>query len=125
MKKIFATILLLLGTILVTHACNITFTLLDQKGNTVNPQKVKKGENYTVVVMYKYTHGNCDIVIKDTKFKTDGMKVVSATEWANENNTYVRKIKVEITENNKDEVFIQAIRTCDRGGANNKMVLKK
>lgn len=99
--------------------------MLDQKGNTVNPQKVKKGESYTVVVMYKNTHGNCDIAIKDTKFKTDGMKVVSATEWTNENNTYTRKIKVEITENNKDEVFIQAIRTCDRGGANNKMVIKK
>ena len=125
MKKLLVTLALLFGILTFNYACNFTFTILDKKGNVVNPQKVNKGETYTIVVVYKYTHGNCDIPIKDTKFKMDGIKVVSATDWTSENNSYVRKLKVEITENNKEEVYLQAIRTCDRGGASNKIVLKK
>ncbi|HNX21072.1 MAG TPA: hypothetical protein PKG88_01805 [Bacteroidales bacterium] len=125
MKKLFLTLTFFIAFIMTTLACNITFTLLDSKGNTVNPQKVKTGETYTVVVVYKNTHGNCEIPIKDTKFKTDGVKVVSATDWKAENGGYVRKLKIEITDNKKSEVFIQALRTCDRGGADLKLVLKR
>lgn len=125
MKKLFATLAFFALFIGTTLACNITFSLLDSKGNVVNPQKVKTGDTYTLVMTYKYTHGNCDIALKDTKYKTDGVKVVSATEWRSENNIYTRKLKIQITENSKEEVFLQAIRTCDRGGANSKFVLKK
>ena len=125
MKKLFLTLTLFVAFIATTFACNFTFTLQDSKGNTVNPQKVKTGETYTLVVVYKNTHGNCEIPIKDTKFKTDGVKVVSATDWKAENGGYVRKLKIEITDNKKSEVFIQALRTCDRGGADLKLVLKR
>jgi hypothetical protein len=125
MKKLFLTLTLLFSFLAVTLACNITFSLLDSKGNVVNPQKVKTGETYTLMVVYKPTHGNCDIPIKDTKFKMDGIKVISATDWTAENGGYVRKVKIEITDNKKSEVYFQAVRTCDRGGADAKIVLKK
>ncbi len=125
MKKLFLTFTLLFAFLAVSLACNVTFVLQDNKGNVVNPQKVKNGETYTLVVVYKNTHGNCDIPIKDTKFKMDGIKVVGATDWTSENGGYVRKMKIQITDNKKNEVYFQVIRTCDRGGCDLKYTLKK
>ncbi len=125
MKKLIATLAFFALFIGTTVACNLTFSLLDSKGNVVNPQKVKTGDTYTLVMTYSCTHGNCDIALKDTKYKTDGIKVVSATEWTNNNNVYTRKLKIQITENEKAEVSLQAIRTCDRGGFAGKFSLKK
>jgi len=125
MKKLFASLAFFALFISTTVACNITFSLQDEKGNVVNPQKVKTGETYTLVLTYIYTHGNCDIALKDTKYKTDGIKVVSATEWTSNNNVYTRKLKIQITDNNKDEVSLLAIRTCDRGGFTGRFSLKR
>ncbi|MBR5784508.1 MAG: hypothetical protein IKY43_05005 [Bacteroidales bacterium] len=125
-KKILVALLLFVATAVSSYACSIEFVLQDNKGKTVNPAKVKVGEEYVLVVRFETTHGNCGIPVDATKFKLDGIKVVKASDWKDEGNeVYTRKLKIKITENNKDAVSLIVERVCGRGGALAEYSLKK
>ena len=125
-KKVLVALLLFVVTAVSSYACSIEFTLQDNKGKTVNPAKVKVGEEYVLVVRFETTHGNCGIPVDATKFKLDGIKVVKASDWKDEGNeVYTRKLKIKITENNKDAVSLVVERVCGRGGALAEYSLKK
>ena len=126
MKKLLVTLLIICGTIASTFACSIEFSLQDKNGKTVKPTNVKVGEEYTLVVYFETTHGNCRIAPENTKFKLDGIKVEKASDWTEiENEVYCRKLKIKIIENNKDKVSLVVVRECGRGGALTEFVLNK
>ena len=125
-KKILVALLLICGTAVSAYACSIEFTLQDKNGKTVNPDKVKVGEEYVLVVKFETTHGNCGLDVADTKFKLDGIKVEKASDWVDMGNeVYTRKLKIKIVDNNKDTASIVVVRECGRGGALESFVLKK
>ena len=126
MKKILVALLLICGTAVSAYACSIEFTLQDKNGKTVNPDKVKVGEEYVLVVKFETTHGNCGLDVTDTKFKLDGIKVEKAADWVEVGNeVYTRKLIIKITENKKDAVSLVVVRDCGRGGALAEFKLKK
>lgn len=125
-KKILVALLLICGTAVSAYACSIEFTLQDKNGKTVNPDKVKVGEEYVLVVKFETTHGNCGLDVADTKFKLDGIKVEKAADWVEVGNeVYTRKLIIKITENKKDAVSLVVVRDCGRGGALAEFKLKK
>ena len=125
-KKILVALLLICGTAVSAYACSIEFTLQDKNGKAVNPDKVKVGEEYVLVVKFETTHGNCGLDVADTKFKLDGIKVEKASDWVDMGNeVYTRKLKIKIVDNNKDTASIVVVRECGRGGALESFVLKK
>lgn len=126
MKKIALIVAILLGAFASTVACNITFTLQNDQNETVNPAKVKVGDTYTLVVHFKPTHRVCPIDIKSTKFNLDGIKVISATDWASDGGTgYIRKVKIKISDNKKPESSLTVVRLCDNGGCSAPFIVKK
>ena len=125
-KKILVALLLICGTAVSAYACSIEFTLQDKNGKTVNPDKVKVGEEYVLVVKFETTHGNCGLDVADTKFKFDCIKVEKAADWVVVGNeVYTRKLIIKITENKKDAVSLVVVRDCGRGGALAEFKLKK
>lgn len=126
MKKFLVALLVLCSTVVSAYACDIEFTLQDKKGKTVNPSKVKVGEEYVLVVKFETTHGNCGIPVESTKFKLDGIKVEKATDWQEVGNeVYTRKLNIKIIDNKKDVSSLVVVRECGRGGALAEFNLKK
>lgn len=126
MKKFLVALLVFCATAVSTYACDIQFTLQDKKGKTVNPAKVKVGEEYVLVVRFETTHGNCGIAVENTKFKLDGVKVVKASDWEDQGNeVYTRKLQVKIVDNKKETSSLVVVRECGRGGALAEFTLKK
>src|SRR5690554_3296559 len=117
-KKLTLIFAILFMSITFSFACGIDFVLTDKSGKEVKPEHVKNGETYTLVLTYRYTHGNCGVDLKDTDYKTDGIKILKATEWKKENNVYVRKMQIRIVDNKKDAVSLNVIRSCNRAGLN-------
>ncbi len=126
MKKFLVVLLVFCATAVSAYACDIQFTLQDKKGKTVNPAKVKVGEEYVLVVRFETTHGNCGIAVENTKFKLDGIKVEKAVDWEDHGNeVYTRKLQVKIVDNKKDTSSLVVVRECGRGGALATFSLKK
>lgn len=126
MKKFLVVLLVFCATAVSAYACDIQFTLQDKKGKTVNPAKVKVGEEYVLVVRFETTHGNCGIAVENTKFKLDGIKVEKAADWEDQGNeVYTRKLQVKIVDNKKDTSSLVVVRECGRGGALATFSLKK
>lgn len=124
-KKITLIFAILFMSITFSFACGIDFVLTDKSGKEVNPEHVKNGETYTLVLTYRYTHGNCSLDLNDTEFKTDGIKILKATNWKQENNVYTRKMQIRIVDNKKDAVSLNVIRSCNRAGLNATFTLSR
>jgi len=93
-------------------ACDITFKVIKGEKEAYN-----KGDTITVVVDLNLTHRSCPVAIKETKFKTKGLKVIKATSWKQITSMkYKRKLLIVIGESKKGILMINAIRTCEKDG---------
>lgn len=119
MKKLFAIagllVILMIGAN-VLSACEIKFKVLDNK-----KEHYQKGDVLVVKIEVLFTHRQCPEGINATKFNYTGLKVLGATKWAEPKpNNFVRKFKIEVIDDSKQELVFGAIRTCDKeGGAGN------
>ena len=99
-------------------ACEIEFKIL--KGEK---EKYNKGDQIIVKVTVILTHRNCPEGIDATKFNTKGLKIEKATRWEEKSTgIFERKMMLKVTDNKKD-INITGIRTCDKEGGFGALVL--
>jgi hypothetical protein len=101
-----------------SSACEIEFKVVQGEKD-----KYQKGDKIVVKIIVVFTHRNCPEGIDATEFKTDGLKIAKATRWEEKSTgTFERKLMLEVTEDKKD-INITAIRTCDKEGGFGSLVL--
>ena len=75
------------------------------------------GDEVIVLVAVTYTHRVCPEGIDATKFNFTGTKALGATKWKEvATGKFERKLKLVITEDEKEEHILNAVRTCDKDG---------
>ena len=96
----------------LTQACEIDFEILKNEKAIYDTSEV-----FVAKVNVILTHRSCPIALKKTKFKTEGLKIVGATDWKQISTMkWERKLKVKVTGSDDGKVFINAVRTCDKDG---------
>lgn len=81
-----------------SSACDITFEVIKGEKKAYNT-----GDTITVVVDLILTRRLCPVAIKETKFKTKGLKVIKATSWQQVTSMkYKRKHLIVIGESKKE-----------------------
>jgi len=102
--------MMLISTVSV-FACHFDFTTEGAK------KACKADDEFVINVKLTLTHRNCAVAAAQTKFKTDGINVVSATPWKEVTpGIWTRQVKVKVQQGNKNKVTLTATRTCDRDG---------
>jgi len=92
-------------------ACNFVFT------TDGNKKSCKPGEEFVVNVKLTLTHRTCAVAPAQTKFKTEGFDVVSATTWKEATpGIWTRQIKIKVKADAKKKMTLTATRTCDKEG---------
>lgn len=93
-------------------ACEIKFAIEGEK-----QKGFIAGDEIIVAIDIVFTHRVCPEGIENTKFKYDGIKVLGATKWKEyENGKFQRKLKLKVLDGNYQELFLEAIRKCDKEG---------
>ncbi len=120
MKKFFLMLSLAFLYVASASACDFEFSTKDNK------KSVKAGDEVIINVVLNLTHRTCKVAAKDTKFKFDGIQIISATEWKQESPlVYTRQIKVKVLVDNKKNIMLSATRTCDKEGGHGVFNLPK
>lgn len=110
-RKIALLALLISVTTLSAMACDFAFT------TEGNKKTCKPGEEFVLSVKLTLTHRTCAVAPAQTKFKTDGFDVVSATTWKEASpGVWTRQIKVKVKADAKKKMTLTATRTCDKEG---------
>jgi hypothetical protein len=111
MKKILL-LLLLIGLFSIANACEITCSVdKNQK------ESYSAGDTLVIKTLVILTHRNCDVKMDKTKIDSKGLDIKGATKWTESKpGTWERKFKVVIKESNKGNVYLSAVRDCDKDG---------
>jgi len=114
--------ILFLFTVLISaqriNACEIKFTIEGEK-----QEGFIAGDEIVVSIDVVLTHRVCTEGIENTKFNYDGIKVLGATKWAEyENGKFKRKLKIKVLDGEFKELFLEAIRKCDKEGGYAKII---
>ncbi len=108
----------------VASACEITLKVVENEQETY-----KVGDELVVEVHLQFTHRNCPVSVKETKFQYQGVKILGATEWKRLSGMeYTRKLKVKIVEvasDKKKKTQIVAVRSCDKEGGMGSIEFKR
>jgi len=105
---ILTAILITLGFALAVYPCDIFFKNLTEGD-------VTKGDIFILEISVKLTHRVCNLGPEDTKFETEGLKILAATKWKEKGpGKSQRKLKVEATKAGK--ASLTAIRDCKKDG---------
>ncbi|MFH2144115.1 MAG: hypothetical protein ABIJ97_16940 [Bacteroidota bacterium] len=100
-------------------ACEIEFEIDGEK-----KEQYKVGDEVVIKVKITFTHRVCTVGIKQTKFESKGVKILTATDWKETSpGVWERKLKIKIEEPKKGKVELSATRTCDKEGGFNSIVL--
>ncbi len=122
--KLFVLLGFLFSGIVVASACDISLKIVDNK-----QESYKVGDELVVEVTLQFTHRNCSVSVKDTKFKYQGIKVLGATDWKKVSDMeYTRKLKVKVVEvasDMKGTTQIVAIRSCEKEGGMGSIEIKR
>lgn len=111
MKKLFLLLTLSLVFVGNAFACDFEFS------TNSNQKSVKQGEEIVINVVLKLTHRSCKVAAKDTKFKFDGMKIISATDWKQSDSMiYTRQIKAKVLNHGGKNILLIATRLCNKDG---------
>jgi hypothetical protein len=111
-KILVAALALFILSIVTASACEITFDIEKGKKDTY-----KAGDELVLKVHVVYTHRVCTQGIENTKFKYDGIEVISATKWKDlDGKSFERKLKIKIIDSSSDKLSLNATRTCDKTG---------
>ncbi len=101
-------------------ACEIDFEILKNEKAVYDTSDI-----FVAKVNVILTHRSCPEALSKTKFKSEGLKIVGATDWKQISSMkWERKLKVKVTGTDNGKVFINAIRTCDRDGGFGSLKLK-
>lgn len=116
-NKILQLILILIIVIMSispkqAQACEIDFEILKNEKAVYDTSEI-----FVTKVNVILTHRSCTEALTKTKFKSEGLKIVGATDWKQiTSRKWERKLKVKVTGTDNGKVFINAIRTCDKDG---------
>jgi hypothetical protein len=118
--KILTTILVIfIFSIIAASACEITFEV--EKGKK---DYYKAGDELVLKVQVSLTHRNCTQKIDATKFKFEGVKVISSTKWKTISaSNFERKLKIKVTDPTSKKLSLNATRTCDKTGGYGEIIL--
>lgn len=120
MKKIIISSFFILFAAISVLACEIILSI-DGKEKS----KYKTGDEVIVKVKVVLIHRNCSIDIKQTKFKQEGIKILSGTDWKEvEPGVWERKLKVKITANKGETAKLSVERICPKGGDSKSIVFR-
>lgn len=109
------------------QACEIEFEVVDgnKKEDGDKKEVYKEGDVLVIKVKATLTHRFCTIGINKTRFYSDGLKVLGATDWKETStNIWERKLKVKVTDNDSGKLMISAKRTCDKQGGFGSLTLQ-
>ncbi|MBN1541348.1 hypothetical protein JW992_04310 [candidate division KSB1 bacterium] len=110
MRSVFVLMLVLLAT--ASQACEIRITEKDKESTAY-----AVGDEVILIVSVLLPHRNCHVGIEETKFQSEGLKILGATPWKEiKFNTFERMLKVQITEDAEKEAILHARRTCNKEG---------
>ncbi len=113
MKKIIFSAILLFTYVLI-FACDPLITVEGKEKS-----KYKRNDEVIVKVKITFTHRNCTVDIKDTKFEQEGIKILSGTDWKEvEPGIWERKLKIKIIAEKGQEAKLTVVRACNKGGCN-------
>ncbi len=103
-----------------TQACEIDFEIVKNEKAVYDTSDV-----FVAKVNVILTHRSCPEALSKTKFKSEGLKIVGATDWKQINSRkWERKLKIKVTGSDDGKTFINAIRTCDKEGGFGSLKLK-
>ena len=110
-RKITLIVLLFSVATLSVMACSFEFT------TEGNKKSCKPGEEFVLNVKLTLTHRTCVVAPAQTKFKTEGFDVVSATTWKEATpGVWTRQIKIKVKADAKKKITLTATRTCEKEG---------
>jgi hypothetical protein len=112
MRKRFLSALILICSVFISaNACDFNFSVDGNKKNC------RPGEVIVLNVELTLIHRTCNVAPMQTKFKIDGVKVQSASNWKPVGGTkFERTIKLLVLNDGKKKVSVTAFRTCDKEG---------
>lgn len=111
-KLLIAALAIFILSIVTASACEITFDIEKGKKDTY-----KAGDELVLKVHVTYTHRVCTEGIEATKFKYEGIEVISATKWKDlDGKSFERKLKIKVTDPSSNKLSLNATRTCDKTG---------
>lgn len=121
MRKRIAIVLVIFTIVTAAaSACDFKFNV----GNNI--KSCRSGEVIELTIELSLTHRVCNVAAAQTKFKLDGVKAVGATPWKQLSPTkYVRTVKLQVLQDNKNRISLTATRTCDKEGGIGTFVLPK
>ena len=112
MKNILLTLLLLVAFSFVASACEITLSVDKNKKDSYSI-----GDELVIKVQVVLTHRNCEVEMDKTKIDFKGLEMKGATKWVeSKSGTWERKFKVIIKDANKGNLYLSAVRDCDKDG---------
>jgi hypothetical protein len=121
MKKIILLLFFAAISFSSAMACHFEFSTESAEKKTC-----KTGDILVLNIKLVLTHRNCSVAASQTKFKTDGIQVVDATEWKQESPlVFTRKVKVKVLASDKNRISLLATRSCDKDGGNGIFMLDK
>ena len=111
MKRIFSILILSLFATVSVFACEISTTIIKEK------KSYNIGDEIVIKVKIVLFHRNCNVDIKTTQYKSEGLKILAGTDWVETSTgTWERKLKVKITEDKADKASLKIYRTCNKTG---------
>lgn len=119
-KRLFLLMACCVLTTVIANACDFKFNV------DGNRKSCRAGDVLDVTVELTLTHRVCNVAPAQTKFKIDGVKVLSASAWKQVSPTkYVRTVKMEVLADGKKNALLVATRTCDKEGGSGTFSLPK
>ncbi len=115
--KVLSTVLVMTGIFVFSgitraEACEIELAIVDN-----SKSQYSTGDEIIIKVEVKLTHRVCSEGIENTKFSSEGLKILGATKWTETiPGTFERKLKVVVTSNVSGAATLKASRSCDKDG---------
>lgn len=120
LKRTILMLAFMVSAFAAVHACDFSFKV---NGNKTSCQP---GDVIEVTVELSLTHRVCNVAPAQTKFKIDGVKVLSASGWKQLSPTrYERTVKMQVLKDNKKKITLMATRTCTKEGGTGIFTLPK
>jgi NosR/NirI family nitrous oxide reductase transcriptional regulator len=119
-KRLFLVLLIVFSAFATAQACDFNFKV------NGNKKDCKPGDVIEITVELALTHRVCNVAPAETKFKVDGMKVLSASQWKQTSPTrYERTVTAQVLNDNKKRITLMAVRTCTKEGGTGTFTLPK
>jgi hypothetical protein len=110
-KRLILMLTLFMSAFMAANACDFSFSV------DGNKKSCRPGDVVEVTVVLTLTHRVCNVAPSQTKFKIDGVKVLSASNWKQVGATkFERTVKMEVLKDGKKKIMLVASRTCDKEG---------